>query len=799
MTTTLVTDDPRQRSGRRGFLIYLAIAATVALTLSLYYIAKAKAFAFYDIGSDTLLCFYPLQVAVARQLQHLHAITWSFELGLGGFLGTLFDPLWLITGWLPDASQLSLRLPMFVLRLLLAGGFFYAYLRETGFLVPVAIIGGLGYAFSSYGLINAQWEVMHGTEFVQFSAYLFLLERYLHDGRRWGAIAAGAVVGIGHPFGLYMFALFSLAYGVMRLLLVDAVQRRRTALDGLRFAGWCLLGLALTAPLLLPALYYLLESPRVSGQYSIFHDAVNMTASLNDLPTIGSQIAGLLGKDLIGKPDDYAGWHNYFEGPGFYAGLLPLLGIAQLLGPRAVRRERLLLLAGVAGCALYFAWPALRYAVYAFGHVTFRFSTLWISALLLVLGLLGLQRALSSGWWRPGLAIGASAILAIVIATAILAPVALNVEHAVRVIGFVGLYVALALLTTTAGGRPWSIGYVFVAICACELLAFATPAVVGRGAVNADGSGPSGRYDDDTVKALAYIREHPQDNAFFRVEKTYSSLFEDDALVQGYAGTASYYFHASSLTRFVDRMGLPRATQSPNYIAPMTPRMQVLDLLGVRYVLTRKRSLDRVPDMIHVATTGDVDIYRNEAARPFATFYDTIASENQADAQPPGMRDGFLLTSAIVEDVDGVNAALAALREAGDPAPLPRQTFVAKPRDDQLSGEVQTPVASLLLLSMPFDRGWRAWLDDKDVELFRADYGLTALLVPAGAHRLALRYAPPGRALGFSLMAGAIAFLVVFELLSTASAPRSPAARAGRLFERLRTRRRSTGRATIPG
>ncbi|MGA9421388.1 MAG: hypothetical protein WBW61_03440, partial [Rhodanobacteraceae bacterium] len=178
-------------AGFKGFGAYLAIAAAIALLFSLYYICNGYAFCFWDVGSDTFLQFYPLQIAVAHQLRTLHSITWSFELALGGFLGTLFDPVWLLSSWFPDSWQLGLRLPMFFARVLLAGGFFYGYLRQVGFSPRLGAIGALCYAFSSYGTINAQWEILHGTEFVQFSAYLFLFEKYLRTRSRWPAIAAG--------------------------------------------------------------------------------------------------------------------------------------------------------------------------------------------------------------------------------------------------------------------------------------------------------------------------------------------------------------------------------------------------------------------------------------------------------------------------------------------------------------------------------------------------------------------------------------------------------------------------------
>ena len=747
--------------GTRGFLIYLGAAAAVAFVLSLHFLTRAKAFAFYDIGSDTFSCFYPLQVAVAQQLKSLHAVTWSFELGLGGFLGSWFDPLWLVTGWLPDAWQLSLRLPMFLSRLLLGGGFFYGYLRHVGFRAPVAVIGGLGYAFSSCGLINAQWEVMQGTEFVQLPAYLFLLEGYMRGRRPWAGVAAGIVVGLGHPLGLYMFTLLGVAYGIVRLALLGGTRRMDAALTLVKFAGWCVVGVALTAPLLFPALFYLFENPRVSGD----HSQMQSLAALfwpNDARTVGSEIAGLLGKDLLGTPNHYVGWQNYFEGPGFYVGLLPLLSIPQLVGPQATRRERVLFLIGFTGIALYFVFPGIRYAVYAFGHQAFRFSAYWISALVLVLGLAGLQRAMSSGWWRTGVTIGAATIMIVALGTTIWIPESVNVEHVARIIAFTSAYAAFALLAARAHDKFWINPYVLVAFCACELLMFALPAVVERDAVGSDGSSPAGRYDDGTNVALEFIRQHDADDQFFRIEKTYSSVFLDDALVQGYPGTASYYFNASAVTRFVDRMGLPRHVPHANYINSMAPRPDVLSLLGVKYVLSHDRSLDGNTTMLYVAKAGNVHIYRNGAVHAFATFYDTIGPESQADALPIPRRDALLLDIAIVDDPADIEATLKSLRSSSQISGPRRQVDVRKLREDRLDGEVATPAASLLLLAMPFDRGWSATLDGRDLPLFRADYGLTAALIPAGNHHLALDYVPPGRKLGFALEAGVAAFVAIF-------------------------------------
>ncbi len=62
---------------------------------------------------------------------------------------------------------------------------------------------------------------------------------------------------------------------------------------------------------------------------------------------------------------------------------------------------------------------------------------------------------------------------------------------------------------------------------------------------------------------------------------------------------------------------------------------------------------------------------------------------------------------------------------------------------------------------MPFDRGWQATIDGINARLFRADYGLTALLLPAGRHQVELHYFVRGRSLGKWLSLAALLVLLV--------------------------------------
>ncbi|MBS0557683.1 MAG: YfhO family protein [Proteobacteria bacterium] len=745
--------------------IYLLIAICLLTVLSLHYLLTAHAFAFYDIGSDTFFQFFPLQIVQARQLHELHSISWSFDLGLGGYVGSLFDPFMLLTGWLPESWQLGSRLPMFAVRVISAGGFFYAYLRLIRFEPHLAILGALGYAFSSYGMLNAQWEVMHGTEFVQLAIFLYLLEKYLATQNRWAPIAAGIVVGLGHPMGLYMFGLFGLLYALARSTTIPAGERLSYFRAIPTFAAWCIPGLLLVAPLLFPALYYFFESPRVSGDHSALYAELGRMFRINDRATLSAELAGLFGKDLLGSNLHYAGWANYFEGPGFYVGMLPLLCIPQLLAPGASRVERRLCIIGVIGIAAYFAFPALRTAVYGFGESAFRFSTLWISAILLVLGLAGLRRILTGGVWRPGLGLAVLFVFGIPLAGALFLPARIDYVHLSLVFAFGGAYGAIAWHLTRDSTSRSSVLNLLIPVVACELLVFAIPTVVQRNAVTLDAASAIGSYHDGTDQALAYVRDYQRqfsgNDDFYRVDKTYYSVFLDDALIQNYHGTASYFFHATAITRFVDRMNLDRVSPSPNYISSMSNRRDVMDLLGVRYLLSRDRKPDAERDLAYLATVDGIDIYRNATAHGFGTFYSSIAAEARADALPVPQRDVFLLDNVTVDDPASIESELTRLGSDPHHAGLQQRADISTRGDDVLTGTVQTPKAALLLLAMPFDRGWSATLGGKPVHLFRADYGLTAVLVPPGQHAIALAYVAPGRRVGIGACLLCVGFLLL--------------------------------------
>jgi uncharacterized membrane protein YfhO len=747
MPKPILESDVMLNDDRRARRVYLAIATAMAVTLSLYYVVKQKAFAFVDVGVDTFFQFLPLQIAETNQIRHLHEVTWTFALGLGGYIGSVFYPVQLLVSlFLPDSWQLGFRLPVYWLQLLIAGSFFFSYLRTIGFDRQLCIFGALAYTFSSYAMINGQWDP-YPTQIIQLAAYLYFIESYIQRGSSRNAIGAGLTVALGHVFDIYTFSLFTLLYIGFRPIFASTNSFASYLHIVFRFIGWSFLGFLLIAPIQFPNLYYFFDNSRVSGSSSLINTLMNQVWQLNDRAILGSELAGLFGKDLLGTGSLYQGWANYFEAPGFYVGLLLVLCIPQLLAPAASRREKRMFVIGMVLLAIYIFWPVMRYAVNGFGHIAFRVSTFWISVGLLVIGLTGLRRSLASGIWRPGLAIACSAVAVLLSIACWHIPQLINVTQIVKIVAFSALYAVL--LCAVDPRISSSAGRILLPVFACELLLFALPAMIDRIPVNSDGTSQFGNYHDGTEQALAFIHSYDHDPAFYRIEKTYSSVFLCDALIQNYYGIQSYFFNGRSLTRFVDSMQLSRPTDSPSYIGSAVDRPSVLNLLGVKYVLSRNHSLEPSRDFSSIGEVGGITIYRNLTARPFAHFYDSIASEADTAQLTIPQRDAFVLEHLVVFDQRLLASSLADAQSVSSPKPeLKRQADIVLTRDDRMAGTIATPLASTLLLSMPYDLGWSATLDGKNVELFRADFGLTAAVIPAGAHAFALTYVPPGRTLG---------------------------------------------------
>lgn len=86
-------------------------------------------------------------------------------------------------------------------------------------------------------------------------------------------------------------------------------------------------------------------------------------------------------------------------------------------------------------------------------------------------------------------------------------------------------------------------------------------------------------------------------------------------------------------------------------------------------------------------------------------------------------------------------------------------------RDDWFEGTVYADKECVLLVTMPYDPGWTAYLDGELVAIEQVDDALMALRIPVGAHRIFFGFLPTGFNEGLIISVGALVLLLLALLI----------------------------------
>lgn len=78
-----------------------------------------------------------------------------------------------------------------------------------------------------------------------------------------------------------------------------------------------------------------------------------------------------------------------------------------------------------------------------------------------------------------------------------------------------------------------------------------------------------------------------------------------------------------------------------------------------------------------------------------------------------------------------------------------------------LTGTISTTRDKFLCFSIPYDKGWTAYVDGQKANLVQANIGFMGVDLPAGDHDIELKYWPPGLTMGFAISCMGLAGVIV--------------------------------------
>lgn len=190
----------------------------------------------------------------------------------------------------------------------------------------------------------------------------------------------------------------------------------------------------------------------------------------------------------------------------------------------------------------------------------------------------------------------------------------------------------------------------------------------------------------------------------------------------------------------------------------------IIDLLGVKWVLAPHDRPPNGSGFTPLFSGDDgVDLWRNDEALPraFVVYSARVAVNDEEAAEKVAAADFRPDRDAIVSAEFAAHVPLALGHSFGRPFDAARDWSRAGSR---VQAFIEVAAPGLLVFSEPFSRGWSAMVDGRRAEVFPVDYALVGVAVGPGTHQVVLNHSVQGLRLGLLLCAVALACILVLTL-----------------------------------
>jgi len=736
----------------------ILLAADIALQKEPWSSAAPHPLPHNPILGDSIMWYYPAKHFFWESIKRGHFPKWNPYI----YSGHPFSPL--SGGQSSDLGQLVTEFPAFflpverslgyvaALRLVLAGLFMYAFLRELRASVCGSLLAAVVFMFNANTIAWLEFPA-HLSIQLWIPLLFLLFHRAIVRESLAYAVLTAAVLGL-FLFNWYLLlaiytlsglALFAL-WMILRTYLQGTVRDFRQLLRQLAIAvGSVGAGMSMAAIKIVS--YRLLLASSIRQEQSALRALRSIPLTVESLKELVRRSVTFFMPEFYGNGVDhpYWGYHNPVEAAQYFGIIsVVLVAVALALG----RRNRYaLLFAGTGFLFLLIMWrmPPL---VNLYGHIpSVHFSpisriitfVLFTFAVAAGLGLSELEKGLGEGErGRACLGLGLAAIVALAVVGWNWLSQAEAIAARPYEMGNLGWF--LLMLCTSLGviallvwGRfnKRLLSRIAVAVLIADLFAFGLDF---NTTVSAESVYP-------LTDAIAFLQ---RDASTYRVLplSSHDFLFLPNSLtvyripeVTGYDNPLSQryadFFREVIGDTEIGLNGVMLST-SPN-------RLPLLGMLNVKYVIGPVWPSFEDVSGLELVYEGEVKIYRNKhfLPRAFAVHGCKVLRGREhilAELRDPGFdpREYVILEEALQtsevspKDLGGLTSEVTLLQVS----------------TDQIELAVEMEDDGFVVLSNQYHPGWRAYVDGREERISRANYILMAVPLAEGSHRVKFVYDP---------------------------------------------------------
>ncbi len=779
---------PQKEKKMFTFLVALITAACLFVP---YMIMSEGYFTFYGDFNVQQIPFYQMCHQAIRDGN----VNWNWLTDLGSdFVGSyafylLGSPFFWITLVFPNSFVPYLMGPLLILKFACAALTGYLYIRRFTKTSYAASLGGLLYAFSGFSIYNIFFNHFHEAIIV-FPLLLLAIEVLITENRRGVFALAVAFCAITNYFFFFGMVVFCIIYFFVRLT-SKAITVKLSRFFVFVFEA--VLGLALSAILLIPALNAVMGNERISnilmgwngityGKEQIYLNVIQCFFFPPDIPA-----RPVFFPEANVKWSSLGGWLPVFSMTGFFTWFK--------------LREKSWLKRVLAICVLCAMVPILNSAFYAF-NTSYYARWFYMPVLMISLATVMLTEDskvdFSSGWrWTTVIT------LAFVLVIGFFPQKSSDGElifglytqsdsgmYIVRfwitsLIALICLPMQKLLFEVLKGNR--SKFYKGAIACVCII------SILYGNVFIATGRTHSYEIKDIMIDSLIEGEVYLNDETNFRID-VYDGV-DNTGMYLGLPTINAFHSVVSpSIMEFYDYIGVERSVAS----RPDTDVPAIRSLLSVKYLLNRTDGDSFVDEngealmsgFEYIKTSGNYYIYENKNYVPYGFSYDYYMSYDFCDEYSKSNRSRLMLKAILLTDEqiekyseymtdidtlttsglyasDDISLSFADTAMATDAAAL-RETaadnFVID--NNGFAASVTRDKKSLVFFSVPYDEGWTATVNGNTVQIEKVNAGFMAVAVDEGTSEIRFDYQNTGVSLGVTITLSATVIFIVYLLVS---------------------------------
>ena len=630
--------------------VFCGILGIAMMILFHNYIFGDRYFLFPNVVTDGVVQFYPDYVQKASKGIGSF-FSFSYAWGSNFKVSNPFELLITSFGGAHVAYMIGIAM---VLKCMLAGIFFYGFLKEKGMTRVTSTVFALSYAFSVQVIGAGCWKSQAELAII-VAIFLWAIER----GKKKRGIVLFAlgilltILCLGLYFKLMLIA-FLVLYLVAELYQSNINVKRKLTAKQKRII---ILGCALCMLVVMGVLWYKLQDVFQSYRFQAGVESLGQewkkTFSYKNIQIIGTEIIRTFAHNVMGIPganEYYGSDTGWYIGDGtYYCGILTVLLIPQIFH-RDTKKRNLVVAVELGISSIIMLCPVFRLVLNGFSNDIYKLSRVWVILIMLITAAIALDEMITG---KKQLA-GKRLIMTWGITLAIVLVMCLKLQkHMYYYDVCIYLIVsALEVLLLWIYGKKGEKSTKFIRSGMVVLVVFEVLSLNYKFINNSDAvtkeAWITGYYNDGTKEIL---EQSQKDMLFERVDKTYQSVQLNDSAVQGYYGTAYYVggVGKSSFTDFALSTSIPTLKGIPGWCLGTTGNIYLESLFSVNKIVANSDNCASYGFQLE-NNNNDKYLYKNRNVLPLGFCYDKAISQSAFEEIDASDRAESLLEYAVVED-----------------------------------------------------------------------------------------------------------------------------------------------------